>query len=143
VISALINFLEMIDEQLFAQENPHTIVVNLFSDSCSGQNKNQFVMIALLHCINYKTKMIKEINHYFPIHCHSYMPPDQVFGRIEKLIRQRKTIISPAEYYEIYKQYTTVKFYENCFTVLDYKSITKQIVKKLTSKALIKKDIPT
>lgn len=134
VASALINFLEMIDEQLLTQENPPTIV-NLFSDSCSGQNKNQFVMIALLHFINYKAKMIKEINHYFPIRGHSYMPPDQVFGRIEKQIRQRETIVSPVEYYGIFKQYTTVKIYGNDFTVLDYKSVTKQIVKKIDFKS--------
>jgi len=46
--------------------------------------------------------MIREINHYFSIRGHSYMPPDQVFGRIEKQRIQRETIISPEEYLNIY-----------------------------------------
>jgi len=103
VASALINFLEMIDTKFQSQNNPPTII-NLFSDSCSAQNKNQYVMIALLHFVNSKAKIIKEIKHYFPISGHSYMPPDQVFGRIEKDLRQIENIISPQEYYKVFKK---------------------------------------
>jgi len=107
VASALIDFLEMIDTKFQSQNNSPTIV-NLFSDSCSAQNKNQYVIIALLHFVNFKAKIIKEIKHYFPIRGHSYMPPDQIFGRIEKNLRQMENIISPEEYYNIFKKYTTI-----------------------------------
>lgn len=83
VASALIDFLEMIDTKFQSQNNPPTII-NLFLDSCSAQNKNQNVMIALFNVVNFKAKIIKEINHYFPVRGHSYMPLDQVFSQIEK-----------------------------------------------------------
>jgi len=82
-ISILIQFLTELEITLSSLENPPT-KLNLFSDSCSAQNKNQYVMAALLHYINYKTIHFIEIKHYFPVRSHSYMPPDQVFGRIEK-----------------------------------------------------------
>lgn len=53
VTSALMNFLETLDNQLQTQEN-HPTIINLFSDSCSAQNKNQFVMITLLYFVNHK-----------------------------------------------------------------------------------------
>lgn len=72
VASALIHFLEIIDNRLQTQNNPST-VINLFSDSCSAQNKNQFVITALLYFINHKAKVINEIHHYFPIRTVIYL----------------------------------------------------------------------
>jgi hypothetical protein len=82
--SALLNFLEIIDNWLQVQDNPSTVIY-LFSNSCSAQNENQFVTTALdTTVLNYQVKVIKEIHHYFPIRWHSYMLPDLVFDRIEK-----------------------------------------------------------
>jgi hypothetical protein len=47
VASTLISFLEIIDTKFQSQNNPPTII-NLFPDFCSAQNKNQYVIIALL-----------------------------------------------------------------------------------------------
>lgn len=134
VASALLNFLEMIDNRLQTQDKPMT-VVNLFSDSCSAQNKNQFVMTALLYFINHKAKVINEIHHYFPIRGHSYMPPDQVFGRIEKKLRQMETILSPNEYYKVFKEYTTVRTFDKDYAIMDFKTAVKKIVKKIDFKS--------
>lgn len=134
VASAIIDFLEMIDTKFQSQNNPPTII-NLFSDSCSAQNKNQYVMIALLHFVNFKAKIIKEINHYFPVRGHSYMPPDQVFGRIEKDLRQMENIISPEEYYNVFKKYTTIKIFDKDYSIMDYKEAAKKIVKKTEFKS--------
>lgn len=91
-------------------------------------------MIALLHFINYKTKIINEINHYFPVPGHSYMPPDQVFGQIEKQLRQMEIIVSPDEYHKVFKKFTTLTFFDLDYSVVDFKSTTsavKKMIKKL------------
>lgn len=106
------------------KESPPT-TLNLFSDSCSGQNKNQFTMITLLYYINHRTTIFKQINHIFPVRGHSYMPPDRVFGRIEQVLRKKESIISPSQYYEIFKRFCTVKVYGQDFSIYDYKSVVK------------------
>jgi len=53
VCSALIDFLDLLETKFKTYESPPT-TLNLFSDSCSGQNKNQFTMVTLLHYINFK-----------------------------------------------------------------------------------------
>ncbi|KAL4090102.1 hypothetical protein QTP88_025002 [Uroleucon formosanum] len=127
--SALIHFLKMLEDKFQNKEDAPT-VVNLFSDSCSGQNKNQFIMAVLLHFINFESKIFSEINHFFPVRGHSYMPPDQVFGRIEQELRKIETIISPSEYHKIFKKHTTVNVYGKDFNVYDYKSAAKNIIKQ-------------
>lgn len=128
VCSSLIDFLENLENRLMLKESPPTIL-NLFSDSCSGQNKNQFTMITLLYYINHRTTIFKQINHIFPVRGHSYMPPDRVFGRIEQVLRKKESIISPSQYYEIFKRFCTVKVYGKDFSIYDYKSVVKNLVK--------------
>ena len=50
VCSALIYFLDLLETKFKTYESPPT-TLNLFSDSCSGQNKNQFTMVTLLNYI--------------------------------------------------------------------------------------------
>ncbi|KAL4107143.1 hypothetical protein QTP88_018575 [Uroleucon formosanum] len=57
--SALIHFLKMLEDKFQNKEDAPT-VVNLFSDSCSGQNKNQFIMAVLLHFINFESKIFSD-----------------------------------------------------------------------------------
>ncbi|KAE9522132.1 hypothetical protein AGLY_017476 [Aphis glycines] len=128
ITSILIEFLTELENRLSSLENPPTNL-NLFSDSCSAQNKNQYVMAALLHYVNYKTIHFKEIKHYFPVHGHSYMPPDQVFGRIEKSLRNKEVIVSPNTYYEHLKKFTTVNIYDSNFKFFNYKIIVKDLIK--------------
>ncbi|KAF0758051.1 Uncharacterized protein FWK35_00024480 [Aphis craccivora] len=98
VASVLLNFLEIIDNRLQTQDKPPT------------------------------AKIINEIHHYFPIRGHSYMPPDQVFGQIEKKLRQMETILSLNEYYTVFKEYTTVKSFEKDYTIMDFKFVGKKTV---------------
>jgi hypothetical protein len=128
VCSALIHFLESLEYRMKTSESPPTIL-NLFSDSCSGQNKNQFTMITLLYYINYKTIVFTQINHIFPVRGHSYMPPDRVFGRIEQILRKKETILSPNQYFEIFKNFCTVNAYGKDFKIYDIKSAVKTVVK--------------
>lgn len=79
-------------------ENPKEHLV-LFSDGCSGQNKN-YVMVHFLYMLVHCLKMFKQITYIFPIRGHSYLPNDQDFAIISK--RKRKEAAeTPAEWIDI------------------------------------------
>lgn len=83
--------------------------VQLFSDGCGGQNKNQIVLGMLCNWFqNQAPPLVKKILLFYPIVCHSYIPPDRVFGRLEKKIRAKDTIISLDDYIEIFQKEGTV-----------------------------------
>ena len=60
------------------------LTLRLFSDACSSQNKNS-VMLCLLARFVERSKVFHRVVHTFPVRGHSYMPPNRVFGRIEKI----------------------------------------------------------
>lgn len=78
-------------------------LVNLFCDGCPGQNKNSafLCMLGYWLCMQAPTQ-IKEICVTYPVVGHSYLPPDRVFGRIEKVVRSKEVIVTPEEYFEIF-----------------------------------------
>jgi len=131
VCSALIDFLDLLENRIKANETQQT-TLNLFSDSCSGQNKNQYTMATLLYYINCKASILTKINHIFPVRGHSYMPPDRVFGRIEQVLRKKENIVSPNQYIEIFKNFCTVKEYNKDYKVYDFKNSAKTVLKTKT-----------
>lgn len=131
VCSAVIDFLDLLETKDKTYESPPT-TLNLFSDSCSGQNKNQFTMVTLLHYINFKATIFKKINHFFPTRGHSYMPPDRVFGQIEQILRKKENIVSPKQYHEVFEKLCSVKVYNKDFLFYDYKTAVKKLVKSKT-----------
>src|SRR5690606_28467453 len=79
--------------------------IRLVCDGCAGQNKNSTMIGMLSTWFSQKApSSIKTIEVVFPIVGHSYMPPDRLFGRIEKRIRKETQIIKPNEYFEIFKE---------------------------------------
>lgn len=86
-------------------------------------------MTLLLYFINYKSTIFASIKHIFPIRGHSYMPPDQVFGRIEQKLRKIENILSPRTYHDIFKESCTVWEYGKGFEVLDFKTQVKNVIK--------------
>lgn len=99
VVSALSNFFLRISKGLkyYRYEK-----IELFADSCAGQNKNKSMIAFLTHFTRLqriKTPWLKEVKFYFPIRGHSYMPPDRVFGRIEQKLKPKALIPSPLQYY--------------------------------------------
>lgn len=117
VCSALMSFLTNLENQLKIELSPENYpkTLNLFSDSCSAQNKNKYMITTLLYYVNYKITIFYEVNHIFPVRGHSYMPPDRVFGRIEQKLRKKENIVSPNEYYEVFKEQSTVFVYGKDF----------------------------
>lgn len=93
ILSALLTTFEF-DEQLKGKE--HIII---WSDSCSGQNKN-FLIVCLYQYLISKGRF-KVIDHKFPEVGHTYLDSDRHFGRIEKQIRKYQCIYIPEQYREI------------------------------------------
>lgn len=89
----------------FDVDNIHT--VRLMCDGCGGQNKNT-TLISM--CCNWLSQQnpIKTIEIIFPVRGHSFIPPDRVFGHIERDIRKKEIILEPEEYLNIFSHYGTV-----------------------------------
>lgn len=137
VCSALNNFLQEVEKKY---DGSDSLTLRLFSDSCSAQNKNQFMTGFLLNFVN-KSKIFNKIEQIFPVRGHSYMPADRTFGRIEKIIRKKKEILSPVAYYSIFEKFSQVKVYGKDFQFHDYKSAVKPLLKpfpfKITEQKVI------
>ncbi|CAG4960948.1 unnamed protein product [Parnassius apollo] len=63
--------------------------VRLVADVCGGQNKNSMLLCMLSRWLLDNTSL-KKIEVVFPITGHSFMPPDRVFGNIEKVLKNKK-----------------------------------------------------
>lgn len=104
--------------------------IEIFSDGCPGQNKN-ITMIGMLGkwLLEKSSISIKSLEFIFPMVGHSYIPPDRVFGRIEKELRRMETIINPQEYIDIFSKYGQVKIVGKDVPVYDFKSCVAENVK--------------
>ena len=102
VASALCHYISLLELKCLVEVDRPT-ELQLFSDACSSQNKNSTVMTLLMH-LTKKSDVFQTIRHTFQIRGHSYMAPDRVFGRIEKIFRKREAIITPEEYHDILRQ---------------------------------------
>lgn len=86
----------------------------IFSDNCSGQNKNFTLLIFYLSLIH--SKRLKEITHIYFTAGHNYMAADRDFALIEKNMRRHSYIFTPDEHKEIIKN---TKSSETPFQVVD------------------------
>lgn len=117
VSSALCDFLE---KYSLTDEN----TIRLFCDGCGGQNKNAHVVHALALWLHKKTaNNLKYIQLYFPVRGHSYLPPDRLFGRVEKKIRKYEEIVLPEEYQKIYSEVGEVRVLGSDWLIRDYKNL--------------------
>ncbi|PSN43920.1 hypothetical protein C0J52_03660 [Blattella germanica] len=73
--------------------------LRLFSDNCSGQNKNQTLCRYLLFLTD--RGRFNKITQYFPIRGHSFMPCDRVFGVIKQSLRRHDRYYSIREITEL------------------------------------------
>ena len=128
VCSALQNLLIRLKRRI---ETHRYKELHLFADSCAGQNKNLSMVALLLTYLNSPlNKYFEEIKFFWPIRGHSYLPADQVFGRIERELKKKVTVLSPEEYYEVYRRYGRVKLFPQDFQVFDYKRLADTILRK-------------
>lgn len=108
-------------------DNTHTI--RLVSDGCPGQNKNCTLLTMALKWLQEAPHHIRELQIIFPVTGHSYMPPDRIFGVIEKKLRKMDTIIAPEEYHSVFKEQATLFLLGKDWTVHNWKAEAEKNVK--------------
>jgi hypothetical protein len=69
------------------------------------------------------------IEQVFPIAGHSFIPPDRVFGNIEKEVSRMEVIIDPKEYTNIIGHHSKVAMLGSDCQVFDWKEATKNNIK--------------
>ncbi|CAH1973769.1 unnamed protein product [Acanthoscelides obtectus] len=57
------------------------------------------------------------------------MPPDRVFGLIERVIKKNTTICEPEEYYKIIEEYSVLKVLGKDWHAYDWKAAVQNIIK--------------
>ncbi|XP_046661862.1 uncharacterized protein LOC124355023 [Homalodisca vitripennis] len=105
--------------------------VKLFSDGCGGQNKNTTVVGMIAHwLLKDAPKHVTKVVLLFPVVGHSFIPPDRVFGVLERKFQDLSVINNPNEYTEIIEKHcTVVKLGTDC-PVSDWKTLTDAVLKK-------------
>lgn len=104
-------------------------IVRLFADGCGGQNKNGTMMAMLSSwLLKDAPKTINTIEMLFPIVGHSFMPPDRVFGLVEKTLRKKSEIINPEEYDEVIGTWSTIRKIDD-WSIQDWKTESKSHLK--------------
>lgn len=104
--------------------------IRLCSDGCPGQNKNSTVIGVVMKWFKDEApNTVQKVEFIFPIVGHSFLPPDRVFGRIEKVIRREGTIETPDKYMTIFKEFGTVKRLGSEVPVHDWKSAVHEVIK--------------
>ncbi|CAC5424332.1 unnamed protein product [Mytilus coruscus] len=66
-----------------AEKNSHLKEITFYSDTCGGQNRNQYVASAMLYAFN-QHKSIEIINHKFFERGHSEMEADSIHSAVER-----------------------------------------------------------
>lgn len=111
---------------------PYT-TLHLISDGRGGQNKNTILITMVGKWFEDAPNHIKEIQLVFPISGHRFLPPDRIFGNIEKETRKHEVIISPDEYNYIIGRYGTVKRLGDEAVVQNWKGAAEAITKRPAS----------
>lgn len=103
----------------------------LVADGCGGQNKNTTVVgMVCTWLVQNAPPTINKLILLFPIVGHSYIPPDRIFGRIEKEIRKKATIVNPEEYEAVFHKVGTVFRLGTDVEVRDWKTAVVGLPKK-------------
>lgn len=104
--------------------------VQLYCDGCPGQNKNLTLLGMLAKWLQTQAPPnVKCVEIIFPVVGHSYLPPDRVFGQIERVLRKKATIITPQQYKDILAQFGNVKDVGTEVPVYNWKQSVSETVK--------------
>ncbi|KAJ8704984.1 hypothetical protein PYW08_012304 [Mythimna loreyi] len=101
--------------------------VRLVADGCGGQNKNSILLCMLSRWL-LDNLSLKKIEVVFPITGHSFMPPDRVFGNIEKVLKKQEVIIRPEDYIDIIATNATITKMRD-IQMLDFRTAAKEVLK--------------
>lgn len=110
--------------------DPSIETVRLFADGCGGQNKNTNMMAMLAYwLLKESPKHIKHIELIFPIVGHSFLPPDRIFGLIEKDIKKMPVIVEISGYDDLIRKHSTIRKIGTDWDVFDWRTQTKRVIK--------------
>jgi hypothetical protein len=120
IASAVRHFL---DQYLPKSSNFNTVQkVRFVSDGCGGQNKNNIIVGMVQSWLFQAPEHIQMAELIFPVRGHSFLPCDRLFGRIEKELRTRDSILDPTEYHEIFSHHcSSVNILDKDWKVSDWK----------------------
>lgn len=86
----------------------------LFSDGCTGQNRNHTMIRYLMTLVN--TSRFKTVQHFFPTRGHSFMPCDRDFAKLGKLKKRTEKAAVPGDWVTLFSESNNViKFPEISF----------------------------
>lgn len=68
--------------------------------------------------------------HFSPVTGHSFIPPDRIFGLIEKTVKKQTRIVKGKKYYESFQSFETVILLAD-IQVGDWKSARNKYLKLL------------
>lgn len=88
------------------------------------------MLFSLLRYVNSPQCPFRSVKLTFPVRGHSYMEPDQIFGRIEKRVRKHESILLPDEYREIFREQGSVKVLGDDWRIYNHKQLTDKYIKK-------------
>ncbi|KAJ8942215.1 hypothetical protein NQ314_010115 [Rhamnusium bicolor] len=104
--------------------------IKLFADCCGDQNKNTILIGMCCKWLeSHAPSNIKTIEVIFPVVGHSYIPPDRVFGNIEKDLKKKEIIVSPEEYVTLIGRHGTVLRLGEEVAVFNWKRATQNVIK--------------
>lgn len=110
--------------------------VKLFSDGCGGQNKNTIVVGMIARWMQQAPENVTKILLYFPVVGHSFIPPDRVFGILERKFQDLSVINNPDEYIDIIKNHCSVVKLGTDGRVSEWKEVTESVIKSPRKLAL-------
>lgn len=106
-------------------------VVRLICDGCGAQNKNSTVIGMLVYWLQCEAPpQIKNVELIFPVVGHSYIPPDRVFGQIERIYKKQTEFVHPEEYVNILNKFATVFKIGNEVKIQDWRSESQKVLKQ-------------
>ncbi|KAK5640066.1 hypothetical protein RI129_010877 [Pyrocoelia pectoralis] len=104
--------------------------IRLFCDGCGAQNKNSIVIGMLSNwLLNASPPNIENVDVIFPVVGHSYIPPDRLFGQIEKLTKRKPEITCPEDYIKIIEKWGKVIKLGVDAPVFDWKTKVQGVLK--------------
>ena len=118
--------------------------VELFSNGCRGQNKNNILLGMVQHWLHEITvgggNQIKDLLLIFPVRGHSFLPCDRLFGRISQDTASKLNITTPEKYHEIFKMHADEVFvYGKDWVLYDFKAAAAATYKLLVGLQQLKR----
>ena len=84
--------------------NPTSTRLVAYSDSCSGQNRNVYILALWLYIVSSDKYSFTTIDHKFMVVGHSYLPNDRDFGSIESSRLKAQHIYVPSDWADLIRK---------------------------------------